>query len=178
MPHALDASEVADRPSSPERALLVAIIAQAVQDLTSPIHSVRIDAQRFWRAGGDIAEHRRELLMLLDLEEERVLQRIAHLIGHEEPEHERPADLPDVAPEAPAPAENATTARAIADRIIAGIPDGEFTIHGVAEALGVRPVAVSHVLRSLQQADYVRRIGKRKGGPMYFAKTAWLIKVA
>lgn len=177
MPHALDASEVADRASSPERALLVAIIAQAVQDLSSPIHAVRIDAQRFWRAGGEIAEHRRELLTLLDLEEERVLQRIAHLLG-DEPEHERPTDLPEVAPEAPAPAENATTARAQADRIIAGIPDGEFTLHEVAEALGVRPVAVSHVLRSLQQADYVRRIGKRRGGPMYFAKTAWLMKVA
>lgn len=158
---------------TPEHALIVAIIAQAVQDLSSPDPEARADAETFWRAcDNDLAAHRRDLLNLIGLEEEVVMRHIAPTLPPVEiaPPPPPPPTLP--------PVDKPTAARLIADRIIENLPDGEFTIHELAERLDMRAPVVAMVIKSLRISGHVRRVGMQRGQPVTWAKTEWLLEVA
>jgi len=146
-----------DGASSPEQDLIVAILLQALRDLSCEDKAARDEAALFWSArSGEWARHRRLLLSCLGIDDDAALDRIRHLIPHiDEPDQDAPAPRREVVWR-----KSPTEVRVL--RVKAILPAHDFTADWIAERLGDTTTGqVVLALRRLIEQGVVSRLSNR-----------------
>lgn len=150
----LDPTVSRDPARTPERALVAAIIAQSVDDLTHPDPGIRSSARAFWTARfGRSAALRYEYLSLLDIDDTVARSRIRHLLDDSAVREQK---------------EKTFQSRPLYLQLLDALPEGEFTVKNLDDFdHGLEAASLCSAFQTLKDKNLIRRTVQKRNGALW-----------